>query len=347
MLWSVLIAVAGLAEVTQGFAQSTEHTATANCVADEMAKGHPLTAPLARHCAAIHGLYDALLLPVAIADANLSSTADSLADFIEQEATPRHATHVGLARREGSPPLTVAFFSQRIGEFTVDLAPQHMGDALVFHGDVSGDYEAPHALLTTPDGEVRDVHMMVVGKGDYIGEARLPKIAGRFQVEVVVWSRSKGAAVLANRAFFVDMPPEALPVSRPPPASDPRLRMLALMNAARKAHGAPPLALDAGLERVAAAHAEDMRVNNYFGHDSADRNVMMRAQDAGLPFDKLAENLAEAATPEDAHETLMASPGHRRNILNPQLQRVGIGLIPTQLSTGDDLWIVVVDFAGS
>ena len=72
----------------------------------------------------------------------------------------------------------------------------------------------------------------------------------------------------------------------------------------------------------------------------------MRVQDAGLPFDKLAENLAEAATPEDAHETLMASPGHRRNVLNPELRRVGIGMIPAQLCTGDNLWIVVVDFAG-
>lgn len=306
----------------------------------------PLTAALARHCAAVNGVYDALLLPVAIADSNPSSLADSLADFIAQEARPRHATHVGLARREGSPRLTIAFFSQRIGEFTVDLAPLHAGDAVVFHGDVTGDYEAPHALLTTPDGQVRDVHIMVVGKGDYIGEARLPSVAGRFQLEVIVWSRSKGAAVLANRAFFVDVS-EVAPLPPVPPANrDPRLRMLALMNEARKAHGAPPLALDVALERVAVAHAEDMRANTYFGHDSAQRSVSMRVQDAGLPFDKLAENLAEAATPEDAHETLMASPGHRRNVLNPELRRVGIGMIPAPLCTGDNLWIVVVDFAG-
>lgn len=347
MLWSVLIAASGLAQVTADFRESPEHRAAASCVADELVRGRTLTASVARHCAAVSGVYDALLLPIAIADANATSTADSLADFVTQEAKPRHATHVGLARREGSPPLTVAFFSQRIGEFEVDLAPVHAGDSIVFHGGVSSDYEAPHALLTTPDGQVRDVHMMVVGKGDYIGQARLPHIAGRYQVEVVVWSRTKGAAVLANRAFFVDVAATAPPLAVPTAVSDPRLRMLALMNEARLAHGAPPLALDVGLERVAVAHAEDMRDHNYFGHDSAERNVTMRVQDAGVAFEKLAENLAEAATPEDAHATLMASPGHRRNILNPELQRVGIGMIPSQLSTGDALWIVVVDFAGS
>jgi uncharacterized protein YkwD len=56
----------------------------------------------------------------------------------------------------------------------------------------------------------------------------------------------------------------------------------------------------------------------------------------GSPFDRLAragiayaasgENLAYAPSVELAHQGLMASPGHRANMLEPAYSRVGIGV---------------------
>jgi uncharacterized protein YkwD len=70
----------------------------------------------------------------------------------------------------------------------------------------------------------------------------------------------------------------------------------------------------------------------------------MRLWNAQIRYSEAAENLAESATVEDAHETLMASPGHRGSILNARYSTVGIGYVKQRLSTGDESVIVVVDF---
>jgi uncharacterized protein YkwD len=105
-------------------------------------------------------------------------------------------------------------------------------------------------------------------------------------------------------------------------------RMLVLVNEERAKVGAPPLTIDPALTRSARAHSEDMWQRQYFahvnpdGHDPFDR---MLAADA--IFLGAGENLALAPTTELAHIGLMNSPGHRRNILDPNFTRVGIGII--------------------
>ena len=48
---------------------------------------------------------------------------------------------------------------------------------------------------------------------------------------------------------------------------------------------------------------------------------------AGVEFFIVGENLAFAPTLEIAHDGLMQSPGHRKNILEEEFERVGIGVI--------------------
>jgi uncharacterized protein YkwD len=47
----------------------------------------------------------------------------------------------------------------------------------------------------------------------------------------------------------------------------------------------------------------------------------------GISYKYAGENIAGAPTVEKAHSSLMNSPGHRRNILNPNYTHVGIGII--------------------
>jgi uncharacterized protein YkwD len=185
----------------------------------------------------------------------------------------------------------------------------------------------------------------VVGRTEVVGQIALPAQEGRYQLEVLGWSRVIGPVVVANQALFVGTKPE------PPPTiiasgADPRERLLALMNEARVKNGEPPLALDPTLQDAAQAHASDMYMRGYFGHDSPEDNVFTRLREAKVNAPLLAENLAQAVSPEDAHATLMASPSHRKNVLDARLQKVGIGLIESKLETGDPCLIVVVDFAG-
>lgn len=108
------------------------------------------------------------------------------------------------------------------------------------------------------------------------------------------------------------------------------LRLEIAINLARREAGVPPLRLDPDLSELARAHCEDMARRGYFSHVSPEgRTPFDRLTGAGVPWRAAAENLALDRDPESAHEALMASPNHRRNILDPRFRRVGIGIVRT------------------
>ena len=54
-----------------------------------------------------------------------------------------------------------------------------------------------------------------------------------------------------------------------------------------------------------------------------------RVDRAGILVAKYGENLAQADTPEDAHDSLMSSPGHRSVMLGASYTHVGIAALPS------------------
>jgi len=104
--------------------------------------------------------------------------------------------------------------------------------------------------------------------------------------------------------------------------------MLRLVNEKRREAGITELILRSELVPVARSHAEDMWKRNYFGHYSPDgENVGDRLDKANASYVTAGENLALAPTVQTAHTGLMNSEGHRKNILDPDFKRVGIGVI--------------------
>lgn len=104
-------------------------------------------------------------------------------------------------------------------------------------------------------------------------------------------------------------------------------RMLELVNAERTKAGLKPLIWDAELARVATIKAKDMVDNNYFSHTSPTYGSpfdMMR--NFGIQYRTAGENLAGYPSVEGAHNGLMNSEGHRKNILNPSFTHIGIGV---------------------
>ncbi len=104
-------------------------------------------------------------------------------------------------------------------------------------------------------------------------------------------------------------------------------RMMELVNAERTKAGLKPLTWDADLARVANIKAKDMVDNNYFSHTSPTYGSpfdMMRS--FGIQYRTAGENLAGYSSVEGAHNGLMNSEGHRRNILNPSFTHIGIGV---------------------
>ncbi len=105
------------------------------------------------------------------------------------------------------------------------------------------------------------------------------------------------------------------------------LRVAELVNAARAAAGLQPLRLDPELSRVARLKSQDFVTGGYFSHQSPTYGSpfeMMKQY--GFSYRSAGENIAMGQrTPDEVHESWMNSPGHRRNILNPDFDTIGVG----------------------
>jgi uncharacterized protein YkwD len=125
-----------------------------------------------------------------------------------------------------------------------------------------------------------------------------------------------------------------------------RAAMLAEVNALRQKAGAPPLKLNPDLEQSAQAHAQDMLARGYFAHKSpSNTTVRERSRKAGYDWRTIGENIAEGQTSVDeVVTTWMGSPGHRRNILNPDFRELGIGLVTGKTRDGEYRVIWVQNF---
>jgi uncharacterized protein YkwD len=115
-----------------------------------------------------------------------------------------------------------------------------------------------------------------------------------------------------------------------------RAEMLARVNAARKKVGVPPLRSNGKLDLAAQRHAEDMLARNYFAHESPeDKTVRERASAAGYDWQRIGENIAEGQfSVDEVMETWLNSPGHRKNVLAPHFQEMGVGLALGQTGRG-------------
>ena len=132
-----------------------------------------------------------------------------------------------------------------------------------------------------------------------------------------------------------------------------------LTNRERARHGLPRLSRSAPLDRVAAGHSGDMAARNYFSHTTKGvlrrPNLGDRMRGAGVPFTRATENIAmhpvvvqkmyeiwnvgltsrrreigrRGITYGDMAAKVMDgwmnSPGHRQNILDPNVSELGVG----------------------
>ncbi|MBS1303160.1 CAP domain-containing protein [Loktanella sp. SALINAS62] len=114
----------------------------------------------------------------------------------------------------------------------------------------------------------------------------------------------------------------ALPVFAPANASFDRA-----VNAARVQAGRAPLASNAALDRVAEAYAAELNARGTLTHrDTAGGNATTRVQRAGIATCGAGENLgAGFDTAAQALTAWLASPGHRRNLLNSGYANYGLG----------------------
>lgn len=116
-----------------------------------------------------------------------------------------------------------------------------------------------------------------------------------------------------------------------------------LTNQDRQARGLPPLEWNAALARAAERHAALMARQGNISHQYAGEPAPMeRPAQAGAHFHAIAENVAMAPTASDVETSWMHSTPHRRNILDPQMNALGVGV-----ATRNGELYAVEDFAAA
>ena len=108
-------------------------------------------------------------------------------------------------------------------------------------------------------------------------------------------------------------------------------------NEARQKNGLATLTWENSLRDVARAHSADMLVRNYFSHNTPEgRSPHERIREGcRIPLSMSGENIwtgtgYQSRDPRTLARTIvdnwMSSPGHRTNLLHPELTDIGVGV---------------------
>ena len=112
-----------------------------------------------------------------------------------------------------------------------------------------------------------------------------------------------------------------------------------LVNYSRVKEGLNALAENAKLNQAALEKAQDMIQNNYFAHTSPQQvTPWFWFEKNQYEYQYAGENLAiNFKNAEEEHRAWMKSPDHKRNILNPKYQEIGVavakGTIDNRMTT--------------
>ncbi len=112
------------------------------------------------------------------------------------------------------------------------------------------------------------------------------------------------------------------------PVSGAERELFVSVNKARRAEGLAPLRWDDSLATAARRHAEVMAEHHSAQHGFAgEPSLAARAKQAGAHFNWLSENVVQASSAESIHVEFINSPPHRANILDRDMDSVGIGVV--------------------
>ncbi len=118
-------------------------------------------------------------------------------------------------------------------------------------------------------------------------------------------------------------------------------QLVELINQERATEGLPPLAVDERLTMAARQHTELMVKHGGLSHQfDGEPSLQTRAADENLRSDRLAENVGLEMDAPGIHAGFMNSPPHRANILSPNYNAIGVGV----MRNGDRLY-ATEDFA--
>jgi len=210
----------------------------------------------------------------------------------------------------------------------------HEGDRYLLNGNLMSDFKKPRILVSTPDGRVMEFKPKF-RHGTFFRMLHFARGTGRYVIEIQ--ARNKyGIQVLNLLEIYVGKAgePVNVPVVRLRPEAkvvksltqaEQRLRQL--VNHSRRRAGLKAVSVDTRLYNEARTHSADMAEVGFFGHISPKRGALRRRlRRAGMSGIYARENIAIAPSPEAAHTEWLRSPSHMRNMFDPHVTHLGIGV---------------------
>jgi hypothetical protein len=94
------------------------------------------------------------------------------------------------------------------------------------------------------------------------------------------------------------------------------------------------------LSKISYFHSKDMAENNFFSHLSSDGETpYKRVKKEGIKFKKILENISQSPKLCLAHNEILESPGHLNNLLDDEVNKIGLGIYQK-----DDSFYLTEDF---
>jgi uncharacterized protein YkwD len=262
---------------------------------------------------------------------------DAVASLVEQvESTIEKGETlyygVGVAQTSNRGARMIVAVVDRMVELERMPTSIPRGETFTVSGRLVGDRRRPSVEVVDPGGGWEKVQTSLSVDGSFRAQVACDE-RGPYQVEVLSDGRH-GIEVAANFRVFCGSPsPTRLRVEIERVDADVGADQIAqanllYVNEERQRRGLPPVDWDDRVAAIAHGHSQDMASNGFFGHRSPSTgDVTMRFSRAGVNVLAIRENLARGYGPKGMHESLMASPAHRENILAADMTHVGIGCV--------------------
>ncbi|MCA9699356.1 MAG: CAP domain-containing protein [Myxococcales bacterium] len=343
-----------LADIDKGFRGNLTHDPALSAMVRDLALGSPsrfdMPPALLDGLMAWHGVVDpqpaVIVVELAGTDHGCDreakpDCADAIAALekevlrtLGEQPKARWRVGVGVAAVEGGGKTRMMV---GVVERGIELAPVPVtvkaGGSVRIQGKLIGDRRAPRIERVDPKGHWARMPAAVGDDGSIDTQVRCDGGDGAYQIEVLA-DGNLGPEVVANFRVFcgVERPREIRfsyeRLADDVVAADVVRANFDLLNAERQARGLDLLAWDDRAAAVARAHSDDMARNGFVGHVSKTTgDASARFERAGLVGTVVRENVARGYGPKGIHESLMNSPGHRANLLAPDVSHVGIGVV--------------------
>jgi uncharacterized protein YkwD len=275
-----------------------------------------------------HPLLFHAAFPVESADGFAARLERQLPRLLEQPVTEMGISALRVGRTVG---VTLVLL-HRVAR--LEALPQRAarGAVVPVRGRIPAGYREPTLLATTPTGQTRQ-QALEVAAGRFEGRLALDDGPGTYTVEILA-SGPLGPSVVSLFPIYCDVEPPARfvapapGVATPDDAREAEVLFVRLINDERRRRGLAPLQHNRRLSELARDHSRDMREAGYVGHRSPRTGLLTdRLKHAGIPASVSLENIARNDSVAGAHQGLMSSPGHRRNLLDPRVRELGVGVV--------------------